>query len=76
VARVFTGLESPMHWLVLLVVCLVVFGPKRLPEIGRTLGKGIRELRAGVAGIADAPAADEPAPARGPSPAPVRQRSL
>ena len=41
--------------IVILIVALLVFGPKRLPEIGRSLGKGIREFKGSLAGL------DEPA---------------
>jgi len=40
-----TGLTSPMHIAVLLVIVLLLFGAKRLPEIGRSLGSGMREFR-------------------------------
>jgi len=43
----FLGLQ-PLHWLVIAVVALIIFGPKRLPEIGRGLAKAFRELRSGV----------------------------
>jgi TatA/E family protein of Tat protein translocase len=46
---VFTGLESPTHLLLLLVAAVLLFGSKRLPEIGRSLGKGISEFKQGVA---------------------------
>ena len=36
---------SPMHLLVLGLVILLVLGPRRLPEIARTLGSGLRELK-------------------------------
>jgi sec-independent protein translocase protein TatA len=36
--------------LVVLVIALIVFGPKRLPELGRSLGKGIREFKGSVSG--------------------------
>lgn len=36
---------SPIHIILLLIVALLVFGPKRLPEIGSGLGKSIREFR-------------------------------
>lgn len=39
--------------IVIFVVALIVFGPKRLPELGRTLGKGLNELRKSMAGIKD-----------------------
>jgi sec-independent protein translocase protein TatA len=38
-----------------LVIGLVVFGPKRLPEIGSSLGQGIRELKKGVSEMTDHP---------------------
>jgi sec-independent protein translocase protein TatA len=47
---VVSGLENPWHWVVLLVVLLLVFGPKRLPQLGRSLGGGIREFRHSVTG--------------------------
>ncbi len=35
---------------VVLIIALVIFGPKRLPELGRSMGKGIREFRSSVTG--------------------------
>jgi sec-independent protein translocase protein TatA len=61
-------LLTPMHILFLAVLGLLLFGPKRLPEMGRSLGTGIREFKStitgdgGVAGISSA--AEEPAPAQ------------
>jgi TatA/E family protein of Tat protein translocase len=37
--------ESPVQWMIVLVIALIVFGPNRLPEIGRQLGAALRELR-------------------------------
>ena len=42
--------------LILLLVVLLVFGPKRLPEMGRSLGKGMREFKDSVTGKDDTPA--------------------
>lgn len=39
--------------LMLLVICLVLFGAKRIPEIGSSVGKGIREFKHSISGIAD-----------------------
>ena len=44
----FEGLFQPMHLLVILVIVLLLFGPKRLGEIGKGLGEGIRAFRQGV----------------------------
>jgi sec-independent protein translocase protein TatA len=42
-----------------LVIALVVLGPKRLPEVGRSLGQGLREFKDSMSGVMDH---DEPAP--------------
>jgi sec-independent protein translocase protein TatA len=39
--------------LIVLVIALVVFGPKRLPELGRSVGKGFREFKGAVSGDDD-----------------------
>jgi sec-independent protein translocase protein TatA len=44
-----SGVISPWHIAILVLVVLVCFGPKRLPEMGRSLGKGIREFKDGIA---------------------------
>jgi sec-independent protein translocase protein TatA len=52
------GIElfTPMHLLFLGILALLLFGPKRLPEIGRSLGNGIREFKSNVddLGVTDA----------------------
>ena len=64
---------QPTHLLFVLVVALLVLGPKRLPEVGRSLGKGLRDFRGALSGddrdeptihaAAPAPQASTPAPA-------------
>ncbi len=44
------GLDNPIHILLLLVVVLLLFGARRLPEIGRSLGTGLREFKQSVTG--------------------------
>ena len=39
------GIENPVHLLFIAAVALIVLGPKRLPELARALGKGVREFR-------------------------------
>ncbi len=41
----FEGLFQPMHLLVILFIAVLVFGPKRLPELGKGLGEGIRGFK-------------------------------
>ncbi|HWC86055.1 MAG TPA: twin-arginine translocase TatA/TatE family subunit [Solirubrobacteraceae bacterium] len=53
-----TGILSPTHLLVVLVVALIVLGPKRLPGAGRALGQGLREFKDSITGGAP----DEEAP--------------
>lgn len=46
----FSGLESPMHLLVVLIVAVLVLGPKKLPEAARGLGSGIRQFKDSLEG--------------------------
>jgi sec-independent protein translocase protein TatA len=43
---------GPMELIVVLVIALVVLGPKKLPEVGKSLGKGMREFKESISGIA------------------------
>jgi sec-independent protein translocase protein TatA len=57
--------------IILLIVLLLVFGAKRLPEMGRSLGKGMREFKEGVSGVETSVMDSEPAaPAQLPPSAP------
>jgi sec-independent protein translocase protein TatA len=52
----FEGLFQPMHLLVIMVIAVLVFGPKKLPELGRGLGDGIRGFRDALKGESAPPA--------------------
>jgi sec-independent protein translocase protein TatA len=74
------GLDNPLHILLLLLVVLLVFGAKRLPEIGRSLGTGLREFKQSVSSehqqqatltAAQQPAQPQPAPNAQPTQAPT-----
>jgi sec-independent protein translocase protein TatA len=52
----FEGLFQPMHLLVIFFIALLVFGPKKLPELGKGLGDGIRALKEGMKSDNDAKA--------------------
>jgi sec-independent protein translocase protein TatA len=41
----FEGALQPLHWLVVAAIALIVFGPKRLPELGKSLGQAIRGFK-------------------------------
>ena len=41
----FEGLFQPMHLLVIFFIALLVFGPKKLPELGKGIGEGFRALK-------------------------------
>ena len=44
------GLENPIHLLLVLVVVLMVFGAKKLPEMGTSLGSGLRGFKQAISG--------------------------
>lgn len=53
------GLDNPLHIAFLLVIVLLVFGAKRLPEIGRSLGSGLRGFKESINGLGGADPAGE-----------------
>jgi sec-independent protein translocase protein TatA len=59
------GIENPVHLAFIAIVALVVLGPKRLPELARALGNGIKEFRESVSAGSDG----HPPVHTGPSPA-------
>jgi sec-independent protein translocase protein TatA len=55
---------GPLEIVIVLIIVLVIFGPKRLPDLGRSLGRGMREFKDSVTGkdSDDDPALDRPDP--------------
>jgi sec-independent protein translocase protein TatA len=47
---VFSGIGFP-ELLIVLVIALIVLGPKKLPEVGRSLGRGMREFKDSISGV-------------------------
>ena len=47
----FEGLFQPMHLIIILAIALVIFGPKRLPELGAGLGKSLREFKKAMSDV-------------------------
>jgi sec-independent protein translocase protein TatA len=58
------GLDNPLHIALLLVVLLLIFGAKRLPDIGRSLGSGLRDFKDAISGDSSPPAELSPASSR------------
>jgi len=59
------GLENPIHLIILLMIMLLVFGAKRLPEMGRSLGEGLRGFKDAIHNQAP-PASEAPTAAAPP----------
>lgn len=57
---------GPMELVIILVIALVVLGPKKLPEVGRSVGKGMREFKESLSGERETP--DEERPVLGTTP--------
>ena len=51
--RCMPGNIGPLEIAIVLIIALLVFGPKRLPELGKSLGKGIREFKGSIGGEHD-----------------------
>ncbi len=58
------GLENPLHIAIILIVVLLVFGAKRLPELGKSMGEGLRGFKESVSADSHA----QPSEVEGPSP--------
>ena len=73
---------GPMELAIVFVIALIVLGPKKLPEVGRSLGKGMREFKDSISGIEkdeeprrELPPAEQPIGTQTTSaPAPPRER--
>ena len=63
-------LFTPTHLIVLAVVAVVLFGGKKLPELGKGLGEGLRGFKEGMKGISDEPKPGETAHTVTPTPKP------
>jgi sec-independent protein translocase protein TatA len=57
-----TGLTQPWHIILILMIALLLFGGRRLPEIGRSLGNGMREFKDSITGDHPASTSEQPAP--------------
>jgi sec-independent protein translocase protein TatA len=55
------NLFTPTHLIVLLVIALLIFGPRKLPELGKGLGEGFRGFKEGIKGTPETPKPETPA---------------
>ena len=72
-------LLQPWHLIVLAVVAFLLFGAKRLPELGKGLGEGLKGFREGIRGISDPlppvqASVQQPAPPAQPTSAPIEPK--
>lgn len=63
----FEGLFQPMHLLVIFGIALLVFGPKKLPELGKGIGEGIRGFKTAIKTDEEKPASTQATIAEVPS---------
>src|SRR3974390_741119 len=69
----FEGLFQPTHLLVIFFIALLVFGPKKLPELGKGLGEGLRALKEGMKNDAPPPASTHQSRKTKPTSYPLRR---
>ena len=55
----FEGLFQPMHLLIILLVGVLLFGPKKIPELGKGLGEGIRGFKDALKSASENPSSEE-----------------
>jgi sec-independent protein translocase protein TatA len=65
------GLDNPIHIAFLLILLLLVFGAKRLPEMGKSLGSGLRGFKESLSGDATEPGPTQPTASLTAAPEPV-----
>jgi sec-independent protein translocase protein TatA len=67
------GLDNPIHLAFILLILLLVFGAKRLPEMGRSLGTGLRGFKESINGESSHAGTSELTAANAATPAPVAE---
>lgn len=65
------GAVQPWHWLIVIVVFVLLFGAKKLPDAARSLGKSMRIFKSEIKEMQAEGKQDDVAPARDPSPTPI-----
>jgi sec-independent protein translocase protein TatA len=65
------NLFTPTHLIIILVIALLVFGPRKLPELGKGLGEGLKGFKEGIKGTTEAPKQENIAQSEAPQPPPA-----
>ena len=64
------NLFTPTHLIIILVIALLIFGPRKLPELGKGLGEGLKGFKEGIKGTTEAPKQETIAKVETPQPPP------
>jgi sec-independent protein translocase protein TatA len=67
-------MEFPMHWLIILVVVLILFGGRKIPELMRGLGEGVRGFKEGMHGASQSQSTTPPAQTAVPADKPAEEK--
>jgi sec-independent protein translocase protein TatA len=67
-------MEFPMHWLIILVVVLILFGGRKIPELMRGLGEGVRGFKEGMHGASQSQSTTPPAQTAAPVDKPTEEK--
>jgi len=68
------GEFSPIHWMIVLGIILLLFGGRKIPELARGLGEGIRNFKEGMSGTSHTAAPPAQAPASPPAEKPAEEK--
>jgi sec-independent protein translocase protein TatA len=66
--------DSPMHLLIVAIVILVLFGGRKIPELMRGLGEGVRGFKEGMSGAGQSPSTPPPPPVTTPADKPSEEK--
>ena len=68
------GELSPIHWLIVLAIILLLFGGRKIPELAKGLGEGIRSFKEGMSGASHAQSTPPSAPPAAPAEKPAEEK--
>jgi sec-independent protein translocase protein TatA len=68
------GELSPIHWLIVLAIILLLFGGRKIPELAKGLGEGIRSFKDGMSGASHTPPSTPPSQSAPPADKPAEDK--